>query len=83
MNAILADNLLTGWLAMTGLSVAVIVAVVLWAIRGGQFRNQEHARHLPLEIDAPDGASGPDRSSGERPGIAHDEKTERKEDANA
>lgn len=38
------------WLALSApLAVAALVVVVL-AIRSGQFRGQEHARRLPLEI---------------------------------
>jgi hypothetical protein len=41
------------WAAWLGLIAVVLAVIVGWAIRAGQFRNQDHARRLPLESDAP------------------------------
>ena len=32
--------------------VVLLIAVLVWAIRSGQFKNQERARYLPLEDEA-------------------------------
>ena len=33
--------------------IAITLPVLLWAIRSGQFSDQERARYLPLEKDRP------------------------------
>jgi hypothetical protein len=39
------------WITFTVLMLAAVAAVLIWAIRSGQFRRQDRARYLPL--DAP------------------------------
>lgn len=41
----------TGWLFLVGISLAVSVAAFIWALRAGQFSDQERARFLPLGKD--------------------------------
>jgi len=36
------------WLTLVALSVAVSLAAFLWALRNGQFMDQDRARYLPL-----------------------------------
>jgi cbb3-type cytochrome oxidase maturation protein len=36
------------WLLYSGICVAIFAALFLWAIRAGQFRDQDRARRLPL-----------------------------------
>lgn len=35
------------------LGVLLAVAVLIWAVRNGQFKDQQRARYLPLEGNAP------------------------------
>jgi hypothetical protein len=57
--------LLVVWIAYTAMAVASLVTVLAWAVRSGQFANQDKARYLPLESGdagaAPpaDGKGGP------------------------
>jgi nitrogen fixation-related uncharacterized protein len=32
-------------------SLGIIIGVIIWAIRNGQFSKQDHASQLPLEIN--------------------------------
>jgi len=41
-------TLVTVWLLYSALGVAIFAALFLWAVRAGQFRDQDRARHLPL-----------------------------------
>ncbi len=45
--------LLTLWVAFSLVALAGIIAVIVWAVRSGQFANQDHARYLPLESGIP------------------------------
>lgn len=36
------------WIGFLSLMIIWILLVFIWAIRSGQFRNQERARYLPL-----------------------------------
>jgi nitrogen fixation-related uncharacterized protein len=47
--------LLVAWVALAAVAIAGIVAVLVWAVRTGQFANQDRARYLPLESGIPDG----------------------------
>jgi len=40
--------LILAWLLYCLLGVVIFAALFLWAVRNGQFRDQERARHLPL-----------------------------------
>lgn len=31
--------------------LGVVIGVVIWSVRGGQFKDQEHAANLPHEIE--------------------------------
>ena len=42
-------TLVTMWLLYSALGAAIFVALFLWAIRAGQFRDQDRARRLPLQ----------------------------------
>jgi nitrogen fixation-related uncharacterized protein len=37
------------WLGMAAIYLSGVAVVLYWAIKSGQFRNQDHARYLPLE----------------------------------
>jgi nitrogen fixation-related uncharacterized protein len=41
--------LLVGWVAMTVVGLAALTWVLVWAIRSGQFGQQDRARRLPME----------------------------------
>jgi cbb3-type cytochrome oxidase maturation protein len=42
-------DLLTIWILYAIIGVTIFSALFVWAVRSGQFRDQERARHLPLE----------------------------------
>ncbi len=42
-------GLLTMWIFSTAVGIITFSVLFLWAVRSGQFREQERARHLPLE----------------------------------
>ncbi len=46
--------LILAWLLYCLLGVVIFAVLFLWAVRNGQFRDQERARHLPLQRE--DGA---------------------------
>ena len=50
----LHSHLLLVWLTMTALGVTGLALALLWAIRSGQFQQQDRARYLPLESHVPD-----------------------------
>ena len=55
MTALTTDMaLLAMWIIFTAVSVAGLIAVLVWAVRTRQFSNQDHARHLPLESGVPE-----------------------------
>lgn len=37
-----------GWLFLVAISVAASIVALFWALRSGQFSDQERARYLPL-----------------------------------
>jgi nitrogen fixation-related uncharacterized protein len=37
------------WITSMLLMLAAVIAVLIWAIRSGQFKQQNHARYLPLD----------------------------------
>jgi cbb3-type cytochrome oxidase maturation protein len=41
--------LLLLWIVYALVGVSVFSAVFIWAVRAGQFRDQDRARYLPLE----------------------------------
>ena len=57
----LAPNaaLLAVWIVFSSLVLAGVVAVLVWAVRSGQFSQQDRARRLPLEIGAPGDVPAP------------------------
>jgi nitrogen fixation-related uncharacterized protein len=50
-------GLLALWVTFTAVALAGIVAVIVWAVRSGQFADQDRARYLPLESGIPDGCA--------------------------
>lgn len=46
--------------------IVLLVAALLWAIRSGQFKQQERARRLPLNGDAAEEAGSPSESGPKR-----------------
>jgi nitrogen fixation-related uncharacterized protein len=59
-------------LGYTLVIVALTVAALWWAIKSGQFKQQERARRLPLNDDMPEGEgaqAAPGRKKGERPSV--------------
>ena len=40
-----------GWLFLVGISLVASIAAFIWALRAGQFSDQDRARYLPLGKD--------------------------------
>jgi cbb3-type cytochrome oxidase maturation protein len=40
-----------GWLYLVGISLAASIVAFIWALRAGQFSDQDRARYLPLGKD--------------------------------
>jgi len=40
-----------GWLFLVGISLLASIAAFIWALRAGQFSDQDRARYLPLGKD--------------------------------
>ena len=53
-----------GWLILVVLSLTASIAAFIWALRAGQFADQERARFLALEKDLP--ATPPPEASNRR-----------------
>jgi len=55
------------WIGFLALMLAGLSLILLWAVRAGQFSNQERARYLPLRsgIPGPDGLQSSDATAGE------------------
>jgi nitrogen fixation-related uncharacterized protein len=49
-----AGTLLLVWVTFSALVLAGAVAVLVWAVRSGQFAEQDRARSLPLESGIPE-----------------------------
>jgi nitrogen fixation-related uncharacterized protein len=45
------------WLILMGAGLTVSITLFIWALRSGQFAEQERARYLPLGEAAPGAAS--------------------------
>ncbi len=39
------------WIVLTGIGIGASIAVFIWAIKSGQFSDQERARYLPLSVE--------------------------------
>jgi nitrogen fixation-related uncharacterized protein len=52
---VMHHQILALWLGLFLVNASVIGAVVWWAVRKGQFRDQDHARYLALEASLPSG----------------------------
>lgn len=50
---VMHHQILALWLGVLLINVSVIGAVVWWAVRKGQFSDQDHARYLALEASIP------------------------------
>ncbi len=48
-----ADTLLVVWITFSVLVLAGAAAVLVWAVRSGQFADQDRAARLPLECGIP------------------------------
>jgi nitrogen fixation-related uncharacterized protein len=46
-------GLLILWVVFASVALAAIIAVLVWAVRSGQFSNQDAARYLPLKSGIP------------------------------
>ena len=44
-----ATTLVVMWTAVAVVGIAGASAVLVWAVRGGQFSDQDRARYLPLD----------------------------------
>jgi cbb3-type cytochrome oxidase maturation protein len=42
-----------GWIILVGISLWVSLMAFVWALRSGQFDDQERARYLPLTDESP------------------------------
>ena len=51
-------DLLVVWICYSVLGIVIFVGLFLWAVRTGQFRDQERARHLPLQHPPEHGREG-------------------------
>ncbi len=51
-------DILLVWILYSALGVGIFVALFLWAVRTGQFRDQDRARRLPLEHPPENGGNG-------------------------
>ena len=54
METFSATALLVLFITFTGVALAAIVAVLVWAARTKQFSNQDEARYLPLKSGVPE-----------------------------
>ena len=48
------DAIVQFWIGFTLIAVSGIAVVIGWALKNGQFRDQDRARHLPLESYIPE-----------------------------
>ena len=48
-----SDSLMLSWLVEAALGLAAIALVIIWAVKTGQFSDQDRARYLPLHSDRP------------------------------
>jgi nitrogen fixation-related uncharacterized protein len=46
-------SLLTVWITFTVVALIGMTAVLVWAVRAGQFGDQDRARRLPLDSGIP------------------------------
>jgi len=51
-------ELLTSVAVYSAFAIPMAIALLVWAIRNGQFRDQQHARELPLVSPPLDEAQG-------------------------
>jgi cbb3-type cytochrome oxidase maturation protein len=51
-------DLLTIWILYAVVGVTLFSALFVWAVRSGQFRDQQRARHLPLQCPQDGECSG-------------------------
>jgi cbb3-type cytochrome oxidase maturation protein len=58
------------WVAFSLLTLGGLAAFLVWAIRSGQFSDQDRARYLPLLGGIPNDEKG-NRKSGEKKGANH------------
>jgi nitrogen fixation-related uncharacterized protein len=58
-----SGTLLTMWIAFTVIAVAGIVAVLVWAVRSRQFRDQDRARYLALWSGTEEASGAPPKSA--------------------
>ncbi|MFZ0389502.1 MAG: cbb3-type cytochrome c oxidase subunit 3 [Calditrichia bacterium] len=58
MSELFSQKLFQAWAGFFLIMLIVVAGFVIWAIRSKQFKNQEHARHLPLESEIPEKDAG-------------------------
>jgi cbb3-type cytochrome oxidase maturation protein len=61
-----SSQLLIIWLTMASMGVLGMIWVLVWAVRSGQFGNQERARSLALYSHIPDDQEQPARQQDQK-----------------
>ena len=61
-----AVQLVVIWIALAVIMMAGIVALLVWAVRARQFRDQDRAARLPLDSGIPPEDAAPDAGTQER-----------------
>ena len=56
--------LLAVWIVFAGVVLAGVAAVLVWAVRSGQFSHQDRARRLPLDSGIPQDRPAPAATPG-------------------
>jgi nitrogen fixation-related uncharacterized protein len=62
-------GLLILWVVFASVALAAITAVLVWAVRNGQFSNQDAARYLPLKSGIP-GSQTDTHAAGREPRVS-------------
>lgn len=68
-----ASALLAMWITFAVVALAGSISVLVWAVRKGQFSNQDHARYLALKSGIPKDWSLPDMPTA--PAAGNEKKT--------
>ena len=62
-------SLAVTWVLYAVIGVSVFSAVFLWAVRAGQFRDQDRARYLPLQSPPEPGPAETENGGGPHAGL--------------
>jgi cbb3-type cytochrome oxidase maturation protein len=68
MNFLRENALLVAWIAFTLTGMAAVVTVFVWALRSGQFTDQDRARYLPLTSGIPEDSAVGKPAGSNKPG---------------